>query len=123
MIMRSDGRLFPGPRRDYNLKGRRLLAKSNGRWRLGDVDGNHFSLQHKSGRTAMIWRSDGTQHPGPRSDWGTWKKPRTCGKAKAGLDFVQLGRWRVGNVDGAHMSVYQTRTFKTAVIYRSDGTV
>jgi hypothetical protein len=42
-----------------------------GSWRIGDVDGAHFSTAHKDGKTAQIYRSDGTLHPGPRSDFNT----------------------------------------------------
>mmetsp|Transcript_14516 Transcript_14516/g.33732 ORF Transcript_14516/g.33732 Transcript_14516/m.33732 type:complete len:262 (-) Transcript_14516:327-1112(-) len=36
-----------------------------GDWRFGEIDG-HLSVTHKSGQTAMIYRDDGTIHPGPR---------------------------------------------------------
>ena len=88
-------------------------------WRLGDVDGAHFSLSHKDGKTAMIWRDDGTQHPGPRSDYGTWSKSLSASNVALGDRFIQLGSfWRVGDVDGTHMSIGEANTKKTAVIYR-----
>ena len=88
-------------------------------WRLGDVDGNHFSLSHKSGKTAMIWRKDGTRHGGPRNDFGTWSKSLTPSGVKLGDRFFQMGAgWRVGDVDGGHMSIGNAESKKTAVIYR-----
>ena len=112
MIFRKDGTVHPGPRNDFGLWGRTGGTATNivlatdfiefsGTWRIGDVDGTHMSLSHKDGKTAMIWRSDGTQHPGPRSDFTTWGKS-VSGTLSYGDRFVQLGQnWRVGDVDGA----------------------
>ena len=36
-----------------------------GPWRFGNVDGVHFSVSHQSGKTAVIFRSDGNVFPGP----------------------------------------------------------
>jgi hypothetical protein len=94
-----------------------------GPWRLGQVDGTHASLSHESGKTAMIWRSDGTEHPGPRTDYNTFGKALTPADIFVGDGLVQMGEWRIGNVDGAHMSIFSEKTKKTAVIYRSDGTI
>ena len=45
------------------------------KWRLAAIDKNHFSISHKDGITAQIYHSDGTVHPGPRSDYGSWDRP------------------------------------------------
>jgi len=37
-----------------------------GNWRIGNVDGTHFSFSHQSGYTSVIYRKDGTVHKGPR---------------------------------------------------------
>eukprot|EP00439_Symbiodinium_sp_Y106_P070685 s177_g12.t1 len=37
-----------------------------GNFRVGDVDGTHFSVTHVGGKTMEIFRSDGTLHAGPR---------------------------------------------------------
>ena len=112
MVFRKDGTVHPGPRNDFGLWGRTGGSATNivlstdfiefsGTWRIGDVDGIHMSLSHKDGKTAMIWRSDGTQHAGPRSDFSTWSKAPQ-GALSHGNKFVQLGKaWRVGDVDGA----------------------
>merc|ERR1719515_164627 len=71
----------------------------------------------------MIWRDDGTEHPGPRTDFTTFGKSLTPANIFVGDDFVQMGEWRVGNVDGGHMSIFSEETGNTAVIYRSDGTI
>ena len=95
------------------------FVEFSNQWRLGDVDGTHFSLSHKGGHTAMIWRSDGTQHPGPRTDYGTWSKSLTPSNVALGDRFIELGSfWRVGDFNGVHMSIGNGNTEKTAVIYR-----
>jgi len=43
-----------------------------GNWRLGMVNLQHFSFSHKSGYTSVIYRSDGTIHHGPRTDFSLW---------------------------------------------------
>ena len=39
-----------------------------GSFRVGDVDGEHFTVTHVSGSTAAIYRKDGTVHAGPRRE-------------------------------------------------------
>lgn len=40
-----------------------------GDYRLGDVDGTHFSIAHKSGVTNWIFKNDASgDYPGPRKD-------------------------------------------------------
>ena len=39
-----------------------------GDWRFGKIDENHFSVTHKDGKTAVIYKTDGTVHRGPRTD-------------------------------------------------------
>eukprot|EP00931_Biecheleriopsis_adriatica_P015108 TRINITY_DN11741_c0_g1_i4.p1 TRINITY_DN11741_c0_g1~~TRINITY_DN11741_c0_g1_i4.p1 ORF type:complete len:829 (-),score=157.69 TRINITY_DN11741_c0_g1_i4:75-2528(-) len=46
-----------------------------GEWRFGDVDGSHASVAHQDGKTAQIFRKDGTLHKGPRKDFSTWSRP------------------------------------------------
>jgi hypothetical protein len=120
MIFRYDGKKFPGPRNDYYLsrkyRGNKYRRPSQGEllpsgtdctvgdryiqcgnFRLGEVDsGRHFSLSNKNGKTAMIWRSDGTEHPGNgrRRDWGLFggrngRNPsKIPNKVSAGHNFV-----------------------------------
>jgi hypothetical protein len=134
VIFRSDGTVHPGPRDDFGLGSNPLLPGGSdvevgdgflqfGPWRLGQVDGGHASLSHNSGQTAMIWREDGTQHPGPRTDFNTFGQALTPKNVFMGEGFMQVGEFRIGDVDGAHMSIFAEDTKKTIVIYRSDGTI
>ena len=43
-----------------------------GDWRIGEFDSLHLSVSHKDGKTAFIYKRDGTAHPGPRLDFGAW---------------------------------------------------
>ena len=122
-----------------------------GSWRIGVCDGNrdHLSIAHKSMNTCMIWRSDGTRHPGPRKDWNNfWNRNHIFNTkdAKYGMYYVlddndklkgnrfikwiQFGdNWRIGDVDTDHFSISASKAFFkydnycTAVIYRRDGTI
>jgi hypothetical protein len=133
---------------DLNEQGRsELLARASqlegvrfgknflqlGEWRFGDVDGRHFSVVHKDGKTAEIYREDGTLHPGPRTDFHTLS--REFNDSAPGISFgdrfIQIGVWRIGDIDGVHASIcnllhtpiHGTTTGKTALIFRSDGTL
>ena len=95
-----------------------------GDFRLGDADGHHFSISHKNGITIQIFRSDGTLHPGPRHELNLWKT-RTSGPPQGitfGDRFIELGLWRLGDVDGAHFVVTQVGGH-TPQTYRSDNTL
>lgn len=88
-IYRSDGTLH-GNNRDYSgfyyLGFKKELGEPNcaylsekylrlGDWRFGALDNNHLSVTHKGGKTAVIYRNDGTAHGGPRDDWNAWDLP------------------------------------------------
>ena len=81
-----------------------------GSFRMGAVDDNHFSISHNGGQTIQIFRSDGTLHPGPRRDFGLWHRPIL--DVPLGISFgdrfVQLGKFRVGDVDGTGTSPSRT---------------
>ena len=53
-----------------------------GEWRLGAIDDNHASMSHKDGKTAQIYRNDGTLHgTSGRTDWGCYGWSGKCGTA------------------------------------------
>ena len=85
MIYRADGHLFGGPRTDFNLFNRRYVGEPKGvtfgdrfvqigSFRVGAVDGWHFSVTHVDGKTVEIYTGDGHRHPGNghRTDWTTF---------------------------------------------------
>ena len=104
-----------------------------GRWRLGTYgfEGNkvgntdHFVFsQCDTRKTAQIFRSDGTIHPGPRSDWhlcdaalNSDGKPSNIAYGNGYIEF--RGVWRLGNVDNTHASIAH-KIGKTAMIWRSE---
>lgn len=71
----------------------------------------------------MIFRSDGTLHGGPRTDYNLWWKPlgEPIG-VTFGDRFVQIGKFRLGDVDSTHFSVSHVGG-QTIQIYRNDGTI
>lgn len=151
VIYRSDGTIHEGNghRTDWNVVARPVgkivgvvfgfKYVTMGQWRLGDVDGWHFSISHKDGFTAQIWRGDGTRHCGAnsnRKDWGTWLADRTAfnavpsgaDKVTTGTGWLQIGDWRFGEAmwnapggDGVHASVGH-KDGKVAEIFRDDST-
>eukprot|EP00913_Durusdinium_trenchii_P026591 g24947.t1 len=147
-IYRADGTTHSGPRDDYTLQSRHPVAWTCqsleeiahgacnldfgtfgdrfiqlGEWRLADIDGNHFSISHKDGYTAQIFHAAGTLHPGPRHDFGSWHRPLGYPYGIAfGRGFVQIGRFRLGQVDGTHLSI-SSQSGQTAQIFNAQGTL
>ncbi|CAE7836716.1 unnamed protein product [Symbiodinium sp. CCMP2592] len=104
-----------------------------GKFRLGDVDGKHFSISHSNGKTLVIYRSNSAHdaipvHPQTRWDWGMWGKTwpsRNPDMSPMGVSFgdrfVQIGNFRLGDVDGKHFSVAHAGSGKTLMVFQSDG--
>lgn len=138
VIYRSDGTVHEGPRGKeqdsyYTTWKRRtgfpfgVSFGSNfieiGEWRIGDVDGHHGSIAHRTGQTARIFRSDGTVYHGPRKDYTTWaREVGSPAGISIGYNFIEIGGWRMGDVDGWHASIAHVNG-ETAQIFRSDGTL
>merc|ERR1740130_48507 len=143
-VFKSDGTVHPGPRTDFNLcnapgswDGKPTNVHSGngyiefaGVWRIGNIDNTHLSIAHKDiktgiTKTAMIWRKDGTRHPGPRTDYSPWSRSMG-GQVRYGYRFLQFGddigtKFRFTEVDHRFSSIaYGT---STEVIYHEDGTV
>jgi len=77
MIWRHDGMRFGGPRRDFSTwkSQNAKTVKSNiaygdkyiqfGHFRMGEIDDTHMSIWRlRTDKTAVIYRADGTIHPG-----------------------------------------------------------
>ena len=45
-----------------------------GGFRLAAIDDTHFSISHRNGMTAQIFRSDGHVANGPRTDFGSFDR-------------------------------------------------
>lgn len=125
-----DGTIHAGPRQDYTLWDRpnseidvKLgpnYLEFGGVWRLAEIDKSHLSLGHLSTKTCMIWRVDGTKHPGPRTDYNGFSNTSNTAKIGFGPDFVEIGNWRIGATDSFHLSI-GTKTVVSEIL-RSDGT-
>ncbi|CAE7189658.1 unnamed protein product [Symbiodinium microadriaticum] len=130
VIYTSDGRVHSGPRRDYHSWEREPHLTSSIKfgdrfiqfghwWRLGEWEhhGRHFVLSHRHNQAPMIWRDDGTVHHGPRNGWSLFGRATGAPKGIAfGHGFVQIGKWRIGDVDGKHFSITNVNG-KTAEIF------
>ena len=108
-----------------------------GQWKIGDTDGNHLTFWNvATGNTANIYTSDGTEHPGPRTDWqNTWEPtvavtfdivpPKPEGftlELKGGVGFIELGKWRIGiHGDGNHFVISHRE--RNIAVFAHDGTV
>jgi hypothetical protein len=98
-------------------------------WRIKAIDNDHLCIGHKGGKTAQIFRGDGTLHPGPRTDWNPWHHH---GHALAlgnpsgitvGDNMIQIGEtWRIGALDSNHLCIGH-KDGKTVQIFRNDGTL
>jgi hypothetical protein len=131
-IFRADGTCHPGPRYD----GFRSLRPDSkvwtggngfielGEWRIGVFDASHFSISHRSGRTAVIYRNDGTIHRGPRPDFSLWTR-NGDGLLNVAIDSEYIdfanSSWRLGHV-GEHL-VLTAQSTMASCIWRSDGTI
>ncbi|CAE7192010.1 Ank3, partial [Symbiodinium natans] len=141
---RSDNRLFPGPNGHWTgvldryaeyhcgsihaafgtctglATGDRFIQL--GDWRLADIDGDHFSISCKTGQTSQVFHRSGTVLPGPRSDFGAWKR-ETRGLEYPGVAlgdrFLQIGQWRLW-AEGTQLSLSH-QTGATVKVYQSDG--
>ncbi|CAE7798116.1 Ank3 [Symbiodinium sp. CCMP2592] len=144
-IFRSDGTLHPGPRHELNLWSRTAGPPQGitfgdrfleiGLWRFADVDGEHFALSQAGGQTAQIFRSDNRLFPGPNAHWtGVFDRyPEyhcgsihsvfgSCTGLVTGDRFIQLGDWRLADIDGNHFSL-SCKTGQTSQVFHRDGAV
>ncbi|EJK46356.1 hypothetical protein THAOC_34979 [Thalassiosira oceanica] len=100
-----------------------------GDWRFGEM-GGHLSVTHKDGQTAMIYRHDGTIHPGPRTDYNAWTlvDDDVLAGTREGCneDYVQIGDWRLARTcetcDRSIFSISSQAHGYTSQIFRDDGT-
>ncbi|CAD7943058.1 unnamed protein product, partial [Amoebophrya sp. A120] len=111
-----------------------------GDWRLGDYDGKHASISHRSGNTSQAFKridssAEGTQggHDegpgapvGPMSNYSTWDRPAQpqgvqysqLSRVAFGSAFIQIGEWRFGLHRANHFSM-SNQIDQTALIWSS----
>ena len=105
-----------------------------GGWRLARTcencgDNSHFSVSsQRLHKTSQIFRSTGSLHPGPRSDFHGFDLVSSNGLTFSsqpivfGNKAVQIRDWRIRQIDARHLSV-SNENGNVSRIYRSDGTV
>ena len=103
-------------------------------WRIAQIDDDHLAIGHSNGQTAQIFRSTGTLHPGPRTDFNPFSQAFGEPSGVTSSEYyIQIGRFRFGVADfshsgglQAHLSVGHgsaTSVGMTCMVYRSDGAV
>jgi hypothetical protein len=117
-----------------NIKFGRSYVEFGNNQRLGTPDNHHLSMSFlkpccgRSGiHTSDIWRADGTIHPGPRTCCGlgqlnTFDNQLPSDSIWFGDRFLQIGNFRIADIDGNHMSIVNVSNGRTAEIFRSDST-
>lgn len=140
LIYKSDGALLSGPREDFNAWseeptystfppkfGHKTLEINN--WRIRQVDAHYLSITHVGGRIVRLYRKDGQRFPrwhipAPQDDIYSAYNVADLGVPACAFltdKFLQLGDWRIGEVDETHLSVSHKEGM-TAFIHRRDGT-
>lgn len=128
----SDGSAFQGPTSYFNTWALEAKDEKHSEvtlgdrfiqmgpwWRLG-ADDHTLSLTHAGGNTAMKWSSSGiaTAGPGLASELSLWTRGATAGGVGFGDRFMQVGKFRIGDVDGKHLAVSYEGT--VAELFRND---
>ena len=105
-----------------------------GGWRFARTcencsSGSHFSVSsQRLLKTSQIFRSTGTTHRGPRSDFHGFDLVSSTGLTYSsqpimfGDKGVQIRDWRIRQIDATHLSV-SNENGNVSRIYRADGTV
>ena len=102
----AESRLWDKPLTATGKKLKNVKVEKGFMWfrgfRIGDSNGQHASVSHKKGKTAQIWRNDGTVHPGPRTDWAAKTRDASVQTTK-GYKYIDFGSgtntWRFGQQD------------------------
>ena len=102
----AESRLWDKPLTATGKKLKNVKVEKGFMWfrgfRIGDSNGQHASVSHKKGKTAQIWRNDGTVHPGPRTDWAAKTRDASVETTK-GYKYIDFGSgtntWRFGQQD------------------------
>ena len=105
------------------------------KWRICKYDANHMAINHINDgnydKTVVIWRCDGRQYAGPRTDYRCGSKSMASPKNIGwGTGFIEFGsQWRIGASDADHLSIASTKCSTghgdkdVSIVYRSDGAV
>ena len=93
-----------------------------GKWRFGDADGRHFTVVHDGGKTVQVYTKDGKRLGADSNVTVRHRDEEAPEEIKFGDRFVQIGNFRICDVDGTHASICMVDG-KTSQIFRKDGTL
>lgn len=134
-IYTSDGHVHSGPRHDQNSWDREPRETSTIKfgdrfiqfgewWRLGEWEenGKHLVVSRRDSKAPMIWREDGIAQAGPHDGFNLFERAVGAPSGIAfGHGFVQLGHWRIGDVDGRHFSIAHVKGKTAEILSAIDG--
>ncbi|CAE7220371.1 unnamed protein product [Symbiodinium sp. CCMP2592] len=89
-------------------------------WRVGEFNAM-LSISHSSGQTPLVFQEDGTLVPGPSTDNNLFIRRGEPKGVTFGDRFVQIGNFRLGDVDGWHFSISHVENGALLDLYTGDG--
>ncbi|CAE7235037.1 unnamed protein product [Symbiodinium sp. CCMP2592] len=103
-------------------------------WRIGQATDNDFSISHVDGKVPVVFHKDGVTYPHEHSGfdyarYNLWNPPHEPSRRHVGEPsgigfgdgFVQIGDFRIGDVDHARLSVANAKTRRTSETFKKDG--
>ena len=90
-------------------------------WRVGEFNAM-LSISHSEGQTPLVIQKDGTMIAGPSTANNLFIRRGEPKGVTFGDRFVQIGNFRLGDVDGWHFSISHVNTEKLLDLFKGDGT-
>ncbi|CAE7804809.1 unnamed protein product [Symbiodinium sp. CCMP2456] len=97
-------------------------------WRMGQVDDDHFSISHIDGKSPVVFHKHGVMYSQDHSGfdharYNLWNRRHVNKSSGIGFGdgFVQIGDFRVGDVDHERLSVANAKSLKTCESFKKDG--
>ena len=76
-----------------------------GKWRIGEYDESHVSISHRDGERSVVYDSDGNTVTRTDDYWLWSRKIGKPNRVSLGDRFLQIGDWRLGDVNSVHFSI------------------
>ncbi|CAE7937902.1 unnamed protein product, partial [Symbiodinium necroappetens] len=89
-------------------------------WRVGEFNAM-LSISHSEGQTLLVIQQDGTMIAGPSTANNLFIRRGEPKGVTFGDRFVQIGNFRLGDVDGWHFSISHVNTEKLLDLFKGDG--
>jgi len=89
-------------------------------WRVGELNAM-LSISHSSGQTPLVFQKDGTLIKGPSTANNLFIQRGEPQGVNFGDRFVQIGNFRLGDVDGWHFSISHVENGTLLDLFTGDG--